>query len=114
MERGAVALATAREAALSSGRLTASARDRANAALLRVERALTRPEGLRGRPWYRSLIYAADEDNGYATVLFPSVTEAARRKDTALVARELADLATRFDAATAALAEATAALRAAH
>ncbi len=113
MERGAMALASARDAALSSGRLTASARDRANGALLRVERALTRPEGLRGRPWYRSLIYAADEDNGYATVVFPSITEAARRKNAALVERELADLATRLDAATAALAEATAALRAA-
>jgi N-acetylated-alpha-linked acidic dipeptidase len=113
MERAATALAAARDSALSSGRSSAATRDRANAALLRVERALTRPEGLHGRPWYRSLIFAADENNGYATVLFPSVTEAARRKDAALVTHELADLATRFDAASAALAEATAALRAA-
>ena len=65
----------------------------ANAALREVERALTRPEGLRTRPWYRTLIYAADENNGYSNVVFPSVVEAARRGDAALAASELADLA---------------------
>ena len=29
---------------------------------MRVERAFTRPEGLKSRPWFRNLIYAADED----------------------------------------------------
>jgi N-acetylated-alpha-linked acidic dipeptidase len=83
----------------------------ANAALMRVERALTRPEGLRTRPWFRSLIYASDEDNGYADVAFPSVTEAVRSGDSALVAREVADLAARFDAASAALRDAAVAVR---
>ncbi|HEU0055177.1 MAG TPA: transferrin receptor-like dimerization domain-containing protein, partial [Longimicrobium sp.] len=85
--------------------------DAANAALLRVERALTRPEGLRSRPWFRNLIYAADEDNGYANIVFPSVNEAARRGDRDLTAREIADLAARFTAAAAALTDATRALR---
>jgi N-acetylated-alpha-linked acidic dipeptidase len=75
-----------------------------------VERSLTRGEGLRGRPWYRSLIYAADVDNGYATIIFPSVAEAVRAGDAALVRREIADLAARFDSATAALSAARAAL----
>jgi N-acetylated-alpha-linked acidic dipeptidase len=83
----------------------------ANAALLGVERALTRPAGLRTRPWFRNLIYAADEDNGYAEVTFPSVAEAIRSGDRALVEREVADLATRFDAAAQALSAATTALR---
>jgi N-acetylated-alpha-linked acidic dipeptidase len=83
----------------------------ANTALLGVERALTRPAGLRTRPWFRNLIYAADEDNGYAEVTFPSVAEAIRSGDRALVEREVADLADRFDAATRALSAATAALR---
>ena len=77
-----------------------SARTRA---LLRVERALTRPEGLRTRPWFRNLIYAADENNGYANIVFPSVNEAIRAGDAALTQREIDDLARRFDAASAAL-----------
>ena len=74
-----------------------------NAALREVERAMTRPEGLRGRPWYRNLIYVADVDNGYGTMVFPSVNEAIRYGTTALFTEELADLVQRFDAATAAL-----------
>jgi N-acetylated-alpha-linked acidic dipeptidase len=87
------------------------ATERANAALLRVERELTRPEGLRTRPWYRGLIYAADENNGYSTMILPSVNEAIRTVDRALAAREIADLAGRFAAATRALDDAAAALR---
>jgi N-acetylated-alpha-linked acidic dipeptidase len=75
-----------------------------------VERALTRPTGLRTRPWYRNLIYVADEDNGYANMVFPSVNEAIRGSDQRLTSEELADLARRFDAATRALATAHAAL----
>ena len=82
----------------------------ANAALLGVERALTRPEGLRSRPWFRNLIYAADEDNGYATIVFPSINEALRRADRTLARAELADLASRFDAASRKLEEARASL----
>lgn len=109
MERAAVAFADARDAALRHG--LAPARQQAtNAALLRVERAMTRPEGLRGRPWYRNLIYVADVDNGYGTMVFPSVNEAIRYGDEALFARELADLVQRFDAATAAIDAARAAL----
>jgi N-acetylated-alpha-linked acidic dipeptidase len=87
------------------------ATERANAALLRVERALTRPEGLRTRPWVRGLIYAADENNGYSTMVIPSVNEAIRSGDHALSVREVADLAARFAAATRALEDAAAALR---
>ncbi|HEU4453028.1 MAG TPA: M28 family metallopeptidase [Longimicrobium sp.] len=106
MEATARDLARARDAALSRGAIQPRRRDAANRALLRVERALTRPEGLRTRPWYRALIYAADENNGYSTVLLPSITEAIRANDRALAASEIADLARRFDAATAALTEA--------
>lgn len=111
MERAAVELARARDAALAQSSVDRRATERANSALLRVERALTRPEGLRTRPWYRGLIYAADEDNGYSTMVLPSVNEAIRGGDQALAGRELADLAGRFTAATRALEEAAAALR---
>lgn len=109
MESSAQAFASARDASLAGAPRAAALRT-ANAALLGVERALTRPEGLRSRPWFRNLIYAADEDNGYATIVFPSVNEALRRRDLALARQELADLAMRFGAASRKLDEARAAL----
>jgi N-acetylated-alpha-linked acidic dipeptidase len=111
MEQAATAFAAARDAALAA-ELPRAKRQQVNAALLRVERALTRVQGLRTRPWYRSLIYAADEDNGYANIVFPSVNEAVRGGDASLATSEIADLATRFDAAAAALSDATKALAA--
>jgi N-acetylated-alpha-linked acidic dipeptidase len=107
LEKSAKAFAMARDAALGRGAVSA----KVNAALMQVERALTRPEGLKTRPWYRNLIFAADQDNGYANVQFPSVTEAIRSGDHELVTREIADLAARFGAAAHALDDASAALR---
>jgi N-acetylated-alpha-linked acidic dipeptidase len=105
-----------------SARTFAAARDSArgvdaarlhavNVALMQVERRLTRPQGLVSRPWYTSLQFASDVDNGYATMAFPSVNEAIRYADAAMTERELADLAARVDQARGALDEATAALR---
>jgi N-acetylated-alpha-linked acidic dipeptidase len=111
MENAAAAFASARDAALARGAPGKDAAARANAALLQVERALTRPQGLKTRPWFRNLIYAADEDNGYANVVFPSVREALRAGDQQLTTREVADLASRFDAAASALNAAAAALK---
>ncbi|MCC7002852.1 MAG: M20/M25/M40 family metallo-hydrolase [Gemmatimonadaceae bacterium] len=102
LERAASAFATARDAALATSMTNATAQA-TNRALLQVERAMTRPEGLRSRPWYRNLIYVADVDNGYSNMVFPSVNEAIRYGDAALFERELADLVKRFDAASAAL-----------
>jgi N-acetylated-alpha-linked acidic dipeptidase len=110
MARSAAAFGTARDSALTSP-LPARVRSAANAALLRVERSLTRPEGLRTRSWYRNLIYAADENNGYATIVFPSVNEAIRAGDASLAQREIDDLARRFDAASGALDDAARILR---
>ncbi|OYV66041.1 MAG: hypothetical protein B7Z72_11860, partial [Gemmatimonadetes bacterium 21-71-4] len=76
---------------------------RTNASLLEVERALSRPQGLDRRPWFRNLMYVADEDNGYANMVFPSVNEAIRAGDADRTTREIADLAAHFDAAAAAL-----------
>src|SRR5437762_211428 len=85
----------------------------ASAMVLRVERALTRAEGLRTRSWFRNLIYVADENNGYANMVLPSVNEAIRSGDAALVSREISDLAGRFDEATRALDDARRAISAA-
>jgi len=85
--------------------------ERVNQALMQVERRLTRPEGLVSRPWFKSLQFAADLDNGYATMAFPSVNEAIRYADAATANKELTDLVTRIDQARAALVEAAAVLR---
>jgi N-acetylated-alpha-linked acidic dipeptidase len=111
MERAAGDWARARDAALAGG-LARARRDRANRALLGVERALTRPTGLESRPWFRNLIYAADIDNGYSTMVFPGVGEAVRAGDRRQAALELGDLAARITAAANALVEATEALSA--
>jgi N-acetylated-alpha-linked acidic dipeptidase len=104
MERAALAFAAARDSALAAARPPSpGALAAANEALKGVERALTRPEGLRTRPWFRNVVYAADEDNGYATVLFPAVAEAVRDGDAARAAGEVADLAARVRAAAARL-----------
>ena len=106
MMRSASSFAAARDSALTRA-LAVQVRRGVNAALLRVERSLTRPEGLRTRPWYRNLIYAADENNGYANIVFPSINEAIRTGDAVLTQHEIDDLARRFDTACAALDEAT-------
>lgn len=110
LEREAAAFNSARDSALA-GNPSAASMQRANEALLRVERALTRPEGLRTRPWFRNLIYVADEDNGYANMALPSINEAIRANNSSLTEREVADLASRFDQAAQAVADARSALR---
>jgi N-acetylated-alpha-linked acidic dipeptidase len=109
MEAAAAAFNVARDQALAAQQLRGKTRQ-VNAALLQVERQLTRAEGLATRPWFRNIIYASDENNGYSTMVLPSVNEAIRVGDEALVGRELSDLVQHFDAATRSLRTATALL----
>ena len=106
MEAAAVAFAAARDRALTAQPLPGRLRQ-VNASLLQVERQLTRPQGLVTRSWFRNLIYASDENNGYSTMVLPSVNEAIRLGDEAAVTREVSDLVQRFDAATKSLQAAT-------
>lgn len=102
--------ASVRDSALAAG-IDSSRAVAANHWLMQVERRLTRPDGLGTRPWYRSLEFASDMDNGYSTMVFPSVNEALRYGDPATVDRELRDLVQHIDAARDALERATRALR---
>jgi N-acetylated-alpha-linked acidic dipeptidase len=113
MEREAASFAAARDSVLAISGVNTRF-DLTNASLRDVERALTRPTGLRSRPWYRNLIYVADENNGYANMSFPSINEAIRSNDERLVAQELADLSRRFDDAARALTQARTALARTH
>ena len=110
MEGAAIAFNAARDRVLTAQVPTTTLKQ-INATLLQVERQLTRPQGLVTRSWFRNLIYASDENNGYATMVLPSVNEAIRLGDESAVTRELADLASRFDAATGALQTATASIK---
>ena len=110
MENAAVAFNAARDRALTV-QLAPGAAKQVNASLLETERQLTRSNGLVTRPWFRNLIYASDENNGYATMVLPSVNEAIRAGDQLVVGQELTDLAQRFDAATRTLQVATELLR---
>jgi N-acetylated-alpha-linked acidic dipeptidase len=102
--------ASARDSALSAG-VDSGRASQANHWLMQVERRLTRPQGLVGRPWYRSLQFASDVDNGYSTIAYPSVEEAIRYADAATTARELTDLVDHIAAARDALERASAAVR---
>jgi N-acetylated-alpha-linked acidic dipeptidase len=110
MENAAVAFNAGRDRALTA-QLAAGTAKQVNASLLETERQLTRSKGLVTRPWFRNLIYASDENNGYATMVLPSVNEAIRAGDQIVVGQELTDLAQRFDAATRTLQVATELLR---
>jgi N-acetylated-alpha-linked acidic dipeptidase len=110
MEDAAVAFNAARDRALAA-KLAPGTAKQVNASLLEVERRLTRPQGLVTRPWFKNLIYAADENNGFSTMVLPSVNEAIRLGDQTAVGKELTDLSQRFDAATRALQMATELLR---
>ncbi|MBA3583591.1 MAG: M20/M25/M40 family metallo-hydrolase [Gemmatimonadetes bacterium] len=83
---------------------------RANGSLRAVERALTREAGLVGRPWYRSLTFAADDRNGYATLGLPGIAEAIRSGSAGRVRVEVDDMADRVGRATGSVAEAEAVL----
>jgi N-acetylated-alpha-linked acidic dipeptidase len=110
MERAAAAFNEARDRALAD-QLSPTIAKRVNATLLGVERQLTRPQGLVTRPWFRNLVYASDENNGYSTMVLPSVNEAIRLGNESAVEREMADLVQRFDSATHVLEVATGLLK---
>jgi N-acetylated-alpha-linked acidic dipeptidase len=109
METAALAFNAARDRALTAQPAAAKVQ-MVNAKLLEVERQLTRPQGLATRPWFRNIIFASDENNGYSTMVLPTVNEAIRSGDQALVGREMYDVGHRFDAATRSLQAATALL----
>ncbi len=83
-----------------------------NRSLLRVDKELTRVEGLTDRPWMRNLLFAADRDNGYGNMPLPAIREALRDNDQARMAREVADLAIRLQGAAGALGAALASIEA--
>ena len=48
-----------------------------------VMQTFTSADGLPGRPWYRNLYAASDEDSGYAAWMLPGLRHAVEHGDTA-------------------------------
>ena len=84
-----------------------------NARLLQAERAMTSPEGLPSRPWYRHLLYAPGLYTGYGVKTMPAAREAIEqgRWDEANV--QLGRIATALNAEAALIRSAKDALEAA-
>jgi N-acetylated-alpha-linked acidic dipeptidase len=59
-----------------------------NETLTRTERALTRPEGLPHREWYKHQIYAPGFYTGYGVKTLPGIREAVDSKDWSLAQKE--------------------------
>ncbi len=71
----------ARDARESGGKpLAAAERKRLDEILMKTERALTRREGLPGRPWYVHHIYAPGFYTGYGVKTLPTVREAIEQR----------------------------------
>ena len=101
---------TVRDSALSAGPIGAATLSQVNHELRQVEQRLTRPEGLRGRPFMRNLVFASDRDNGYANIALPGISEVLRDNDVERARREARDLAARIRAAAATVDAATSAV----
>lgn len=112
MYGAALGLANVRDAGMASHdrKGVEAALAEANRYLRQSEMALTRPEGLAGRPWFRNLMFAADRDNGYADIALPGIAEALEDKDRTRFDHEVADLAARVARSAELLRQATAAL----
>jgi N-acetylated-alpha-linked acidic dipeptidase len=102
--------ATAFDAALAAKgpSLTSAQRKRLDAALLPLDQALLRGEGLPFRPWYKNMIYAPGRFTGYGAKTLPGVREAIEERRFAdadryadLTGQALAAYADGIDRATA-------------
>lgn len=73
------------EAALASGSDRVNGRPLAevNDELVAVERDLLAPDGIKGRPWYRHLVYAPGKDTGYEAIPLPEPAHAIKDRSQA-------------------------------
>jgi N-acetylated-alpha-linked acidic dipeptidase len=109
LNKSAAAFEKAR-AGLEGKSLAPDTRNAVNAILLRLERSLTRPEGLPGRPWYKHYVYAPGRYAGYRVSTLPAVREAIQQRrwreaeeQIVVLAKTLESFAAEVDKATALL-----------
>jgi hypothetical protein len=92
----------------SGAKLAPQRRQEIDAAMARMEQALTDPDGLPGRGWYKHMIYAPGLLTGYGVKTVPGVREAIEQKQwseaneqIAIVAKVLEGYVAEVDRATA-------------
>ena len=81
----------------SESALPPAARDARNAALLGLERKLTRAEGLPGRPWFTHQVYAPGFYTGYGVKTLPAIREALEQRQWAQAAQQIEIVARTLD-----------------
>ncbi|MCX6570520.1 MAG: M28 family peptidase [Candidatus Aminicenantes bacterium] len=97
-----------------SGRKLAGDRPmRLNEIVFRTERALTNPEGLKGRPWFIHEIYAPGFYTGYSVKTLPSVREAIEQRQWEEADQQVIVVADTLEAYSGEIRKATAILRSA-
>ncbi len=77
------------QASLEAGSLSAEVQRQINAQLLSLDRAWMDESGLPGRPWFKNLYAAPDEDSGYASWILPGLHKAIADKDASLLAQQI-------------------------
>jgi N-acetylated-alpha-linked acidic dipeptidase len=85
----------------SEGALSPADRDARNAALIGLERKLTRAEGLPGRPWFTHQVYAPGFYTGYGVKTLPAIREALEQRQWAQAAQQVEVVARTLDAFSA-------------
>ena len=86
---------------------------RLNEIIFRTERALTKPEGLKGRPWFIHEIYAPGLYTGYSVMTFPSVREAIEKRQWDEADQQMIVIAKTLEAYSREIRQATAILQSA-
>jgi N-acetylated-alpha-linked acidic dipeptidase len=99
-----------KKATESAGRLTPAAQDAQNAGLVALEQALTRAEGLPGRPWFKHQIYAPGFYTGYGVKTLPAIREALEQRQWTLAAAQIENVAKTLEGYAAEVEGLTAAL----
>ena len=72
----------------------------ANERLMHFERGFIDPEGLKDRAWFKHVIYAPDISTGYASQIFPALSEAFKTGDAEQIGLAVQQTAQRIAAAT--------------
>lgn len=75
------------ESGVERGEITGEKLARINALLVEADRAWLSEEGIPGRPWFKSLYAATDEDSGYAAWILPALRWGVEHKDKRAVER---------------------------
>jgi N-acetylated-alpha-linked acidic dipeptidase len=84
---------------------------RLNEIIFRTERALTKPEGLKGRPWFIHEIYAPGLYTGYDVKTLPSVREAIEQRQWEEADQQMIVVANTLEAYSREIRQATAVLK---